>query len=869
MPAPRKKANSRTCDNPVPRHEDCWAKTTENNEPGINVRDHCLNVGCVAEALLERFPDWMKLALKTCSASVLAALHDIGKVSPGFQCKCESWLLGKNIRDRALREGWTACESDHAKISQFTIQQMLDRSQLWDWAAILGAHHGKVKGSQIPWVTEVSQNAWQAERRRLAEELITIFQSLPDHSGEPAQIWFQAGLVAVADWIGSNEGFFPLQSDWGIKERRRHARQALDSIGWKPPRVKSGASFKTLFNEYLPNNLQLAAIQNIQDPGLYVIEGPMGSGKTEAALVAAHQLIEQGKARGIYFALPTQVTSNRIHLRVRQFLEHSLDSPAQFRLTHSTSWLQDASLPLNLVPAGPDTESKENTLESRSWFASSKRALLAPFGVGTVDQALLGIVASNHFFVRQFGLAGKVVILDEVHSYDLYTGTLINVLVKRLREFQSTVIILSATLTEARRRQLLQATEKQSLSGAYPLLSGVNGRQIEIPCKPSSPKLVLIRFMTSEGMIDECIDRAEQGQCVLWIRNTVDEAQETYRLLKSTNCEGGPEIGLLHSRFPFFRREQLEDDWMERLGKDAANRPNGCVLVSTQIAEQSVDIDADLLITDLAPTDMLLQRMGRLWRHDRNRPVGLNPEIWIHSLPLSDDRLLEATERELREALGKSARIYAPYVLLRSYQQWRSREAITLPTDIRNILEATYAEPATVEPDAWRQLHDEIEQQKRKLKDQALFATKIWMQPALPDEEGCQTRFSTYRMAHLLLARVIEQVNAHTFRLHLLEGRPEEASHHSWNFKTAKAIYRNVTPVPLWAVSPGLLRPPGWLANHVSQRTAVGLLRSDGGISWLGSGAETGLSYHGDLGVIINHKLVPRVPEEKFDESYD
>jgi CRISPR-associated endonuclease/helicase Cas3 len=108
--------------------------------------------------------------------------------------------------------------------------------------------------------------------------------------------------------------------------------------------------------------------------------------------------------------------------------------------------------------------------------------------------------------------------------------------------------------------------------------------------------------------------RARRGECLLWIRNTVDEAQETYRALQSANCQDGPSIVLLHSRFPFFRREQLENDWMNQLGKDASNRPNGCILVSTQVAEQSVDIDADLLITDIAPTDMLLQRIGRLWR---------------------------------------------------------------------------------------------------------------------------------------------------------------------------------------------------------------------------------------------------------------
>src|SRR5207244_981263 len=141
---------------------------------------------------------------------------------------------------------------------------------------------------------------------------------------------------------------------------------------------------------------------------------------------------------------------------------------------------------------------------------------------------------------------------------------------------------------------------------------------IEHECEPPPSKTVQIRSISGALPVREALERACHGECLLWIRNTVDEAQETYRTLRDANFSGGPSIALLHSRFPFFRREKLETDWMERLGRNSAKRPAGCVLVSTQVAEQSVDIDADLLITDLAPTDMLLQRLGRLWRHDRS-----------------------------------------------------------------------------------------------------------------------------------------------------------------------------------------------------------------------------------------------------------
>ena len=150
------------------------------------------------------------------------------------------------------------------------------------------------------------------------------------------------------------------------------------------------------------------------------------------------------------------MTSNRIHLRVQPFIERIAGNRRQCGWhTALLGWCR-RSCPQTLRPASPaDDEAREHVRAGRSWFASPKRALLTPYGVGTIDQALLGIVAAKHFFVRQFGLAGKVVVLDEVHTYDLYTGTLIDVLVRRLRDLHCTVLILSATLTKARRRELL------------------------------------------------------------------------------------------------------------------------------------------------------------------------------------------------------------------------------------------------------------------------------------------------------------------------------------------------------------------------------------------------------------------------------
>lgn len=859
MPPPRKTVSSLPEIDRVFRHEYCWAKTKEDGSPGINVLDHCLNVGCVAEQFLALFPPQIrKLAPK--GAATLAALHDVGKVSPGFQVKCESWVKQYDLVERAQRENWSIRQADHAKVSQYTVQLQLKDSCLDAWAAAVGAHHGRIKGERVQ-----LKEPWELERSRLAKSLIYEFGPLPSESPKDAALWFVAGLITVSDWIGSDERQFPQDVLWSMPERRGKAAAALAAIPWQFAAARPALEFDELFPSMRANALQVAVLEVTREPGVYVIEGPMGYGKTEAALAAAYRLIAGRNATGFFFALPTQVTSSRIHLRVRPFVDRISAEMATVRLAHSASWLVESEPLPRLSPMGPMDHDAQETV--RSWFASAKRALLAPFGVGTIDQALLGIIAVKHFFVRQFGLAGKVVILDEVHTYDLYTSTLVTALVKRLRELQCTVIVLSATLTEARRRELLDLPKARPLSRAYPLVSAAASSFIEHECEPPPSKTVHIRNVSNALSGRDVLERARRGECVLWIRNTVDLAQETYSALRDDDASSGLPIALLHSRFPFFRREELENDWMERLGKEGSKRPAGCVLVSTQVAEQSVDIDADLLISDLAPTDMLLQRLGRLWRHARSSRVCSQPEVWIQ-MPEGDGAFFDhASGKELKAALGKNALVYAPYVLLRSLEQWRGRATVELPGQIRQILEATYADPATVEPVGWQELRGEMEEEKEKMASLAVTATAVWHLPPVEDEEGVHTRYSKYPTAQLLLAYGGTPLTRDSAHLELLNGEEAKASSRSWDLETAKAIHRNVARIPLWAVANGTLDSPSWLTNYVSQPAAFGVVAPDGTILRDGKRAA-GLSYSSDQGVIIDRKR-KQSSREDLDESLD
>lgn len=642
----------------------------------------------------------------------------------------------------------------------------------------------------------MTDDDWERTRqeealRFLREMSIEVKNSLPPRpiGHESPVLWTVAGLISVADWIGSDERSFPTERELSLEEIRSRARNYITNIGLGVPHVRQGLSFTDMF-PFRPNELQTAAMQFIRRPGIYVIEAPMGMGKTEAALAAAYTLLCSGHATGIYFALPTQATSNRIHERLDDFVYRiSPDAPST-RLIHANSWLiEGLEHPRPATTAGGD----EDARESRNWFASAKRALLAPFGVGTVDQALLSVVAAKHFFVRRYALAGKVVIIDEVHSYDVYTGTLVGRLCEELVSLGCTILLLSATLTQARRDALLGMLTTPDVAGkgaSYPLLSGrsTEGEPLQpVPVAGPEPKAIKVSFPDETEALEIAVSRAKRGACVLWICNTVDRSQAVRRRLQPFEAEG-LSLGLLHARFPFFRRNELESYWMGALGKEGT-RPPGCVLVATQVVEQSVDLDADIMISELAPTDMLLQRVGRLWRHPRQaRPVA-SPELCVvRELRRVDEfRAMDAVS--IKKALGAKAWVYAPYVLLRSLEVWEGRPSIEIPSDIRVLLDATYTDMGDL-PAGWEDLRNKIEGEH--------FAERMIAETnanlfnlALPDDEGVQTRLSPVPTISLVLAR-----ERRRGQVALLNGDVVQLGGEQFSISTARALHRNLVRVP-------------------------------------------------------------------------
>jgi len=862
----------------------CWAKTTKEGRPGISVYDHCVNVGCVAEALMCGLPTQVRNLLPK-GAVTLAALHDVGKATLGFQVKCPGWLTLQGSPNASLGEAAMSV-SDHAYVSQAFLQELPNGSSFRLWAVAVGAHHGRPKGRKVRLNPPVEcQVPWAQEQRfSLLESLRSVFGPLPTEPPQPTlaphhtDLWLLAGLISVADWIGSNETWFPPDHGLPLDEARKRAHEALRQIGWPGGALKP-TSFSSAFassrcTEFFPNPLQQAVASALLKPGVIVVEGPMGCGKTEAALFAAQQLITSGHHQGIYFALPTQVTSNRIHRRIETFLRNTLADGASLRLAHGNAWLED-DFNLRLAPAFPfwkpgDGDNPDDHIqEGRSWFASAKQALLAPYGVGTIDQALQAVVAVKHFFVRRFALAGKVIVLDEVHSYDIYTGTLISALIRELVNLRCTVIILSATLTAARRSDLLEAAgmKEDGRCSSYPMItSGTtdqNAVWVVAPEWPSRRPITIRPAVISEDeVIEELIRRAEARQHVLWIRNTVVEAQDAFRAVSGALREDTARLGLLHSRFPFHRRVELEHTWLELLGRERPVDGPGSILIATQVVEQSVDIDLDFIVSDLAPTDMLLQRVGRLWRHDRAQREAASPEFWVRMPELR----VEFERRELIQALGRSACVYAPYVLLRTYEAWRSKTQLLLPADIRPLLEATYAEMLVNEPKAWQEFQADLEVEKQQLAANAEAATLVLGRPMLDDREEILTRRKGAPTTPVLLLRSVKLDADGVAFVVALDGTTIEISQYEWRRASARFLHQWIVRAPRWMV-PDKPPHPRWLTLHTTATTTVALVGDDGTCDF-GEGGSV-MAYDPRLGTTAKRSTGITSLRKEYDDEFD
>ncbi len=681
----------------------------------------------------------------------------------------------------------------------------------------VGGHHGRYPTTRVRNLLGKSDDLyeggllWPNElRRALLQEIIDLAGPLPTEDLEkgPRLHWL-TGLVIFCDWIASNTDWFPLgeaggkECLWTFDEAKTRASHAINTIGWHRKEVIDGLSFSECFglDSFRLNPLQSLVVDVADQPGLYIIEAPMGSGKTEAALAAAYKRWTSGNERGLYFALPTQLTSNRIHDRIKVFLLNTVrDKRAVQTLVHGNAWLSEERA-RSFVPSSTPGELCDAS-EACRWFSSSRKGLLAPFGTGTVDQSLMAVLSSKHSALRLFALSGKVVVIDEVHSYDPYTSALVDLLITWLIEVGCTVIVLSATLTAERRSSLVKAggAVEPALppSVPYPLVTKVAAGRAShhsLLCTQAEDSRVGIEVAAAETEADilaRAAEAAERGACVLIIRNTVALAQETYRRAKEALRGDHVPVGLIHSRFPHHRRMENEGRWTQMLGKPPSpSRPPGCILVATQVVEQSVDIDADLLITDLAPTELVLQRIGRLHRHSRPRPPGFEQPLTVLMIPSVD---WDGTPEMAKSALGPSAWVYPPVALYHAEMVWKHRREVTLPLEIRDLLETPIPEPL---PHAAQVFKEQLERETANMLCKASFQDPF-RAPAEDDREGAVTRYNMRPESLLVILDTLPSVMPPVF-----------------NYDLAKHLHEHAARVPQYRLKGALGSQPSWFTAQI------------------------------------------------------
>jgi CRISPR-associated endonuclease/helicase Cas3 len=693
---------------------------------------------------LQRIADALRLPLDDTRRWLVTwiALHDIGKFSRTFQIKapdCWPALLGSReplpppARHDELGRWMLAEAFNREGVPYRTAEAALDRlAPGWrpsDRLKIIDAvagHHGRPPNRDAAFGdASVGGPAFEAA----AEFIATVVDLLdPPRVEQPSErtmaelSWQLASLTIVADWIGSNETWFcyerperDLASYWRDIALPR-ASKALTHAGLAPLGIAAEIGLAALAPEIAskgkPTDLQLWAetVALPNGPVLAILEDVTGSGKTEAALVLAHRLMVEGRAGGLYVALPTTATANAMFERLRQsYLRLFGAGTPSLALAHSARWLyRDQGFTEVAVAGGScGIGDKAGTAGAQcaAWIADDRRkTFLAHVGVGTIDQSLFAVLPVKHQALRLWGLPERVLVIDEVHAYDAYMLRELEALVEFQVALGGCVILLSATLPMRMKRRLAGAFAR-ALGGkdaapaaeAYPLATLLARDTVsEAPCRVRRDlerKIGIRRLSDAAAAVEVIAKLAQAGAAVAWVRNTVDDAIEAAGQLR----DAGLDPLLFHARFAMGERigwggkPGHEGEVLRLFGKtSSATERRGRVLVATQVIEQSLDVDFDLVISDLAPIDLLIQRAGRLWRHTwRKRPID-GPLLLIVS---PDPR--EAINKDwYRKAFPRAAYVYENHALLCvTARELLAMDSISVPEDVRGLIEAVYSDP--------------------------------------------------------------------------------------------------------------------------------------------------------------------------------
>ncbi|WP_347331183.1 CRISPR-associated helicase Cas3' [Marinimicrobium locisalis] len=706
-------------------------------------------------------------------------LHDLGKMTASFQSLFEPMGLarvslpdgvsydGKNGRHDQL--GYDVWKKNQ-RASPIKVANLREKRRVGFYLGVFWGHHGKPV-EQAPTVP-------RGESRRLTEEDVEAAQQwigdcqalldfeLPQHCWGDADFeerlkqvsWLLAGLGTYCDWVGSDSEIFtyrddviPLDEYWRQVALPAAERGIAKTEVFESVTVRPFGGFKSLF-PFEPSPLQAYAERVPVDvsPQLFILEDLTGAGKTEAALTLAHRLLAAGAGRGLYLGLPTMATSNAMFERVANHYQRMLARPGEAApsivLAHGARDMNDRFREASLGEGRSDKAygggEATASVHCNQWLADSrKKALLAPVGVGTVDQALLAILPKRHQSLRVLGLYGKVLILDEVHAADEYMLALLEHLMVLHASQGGSLIMLTATLPLARRRRLVSAWQKALGQSPTPLqctalddfplatrVCGAEGMGEErLACREGTEKRVAVNFIHMESdCVDLLVEAVSRGQSAVWIRNSVDEAISAYRQLRE-KLANPEQCQLFHSRFVLQHRKEREAWVMGHFGKQSGeNERAGRVLIATQVFQESLDADADIMISDLCLIDDLIQRAGRLHRHARDgngnprpgQPDGReSPRLWVHAPewnPTPEADWLKRHSPNTQYVYQRPGRIWRTMAYL------REKGEIRLPEESRRMIETVYGDEVAI-PEALEAAEQEYSGLERASNSQGQF----------------------------------------------------------------------------------------------------------------------------------------------------
>ncbi len=824
---------------------------------------HCLDVAAVGVEYLARAPAVRQLFAQrlgdeqglTGWIAFWLALHDLGKFAESFQgqrtdlfralCGHDptkvytlrhdsvGWLLWTGpVRRMAYQEGWFGTETAEYG------------DGLDSWAQAVTGHHGQPPEAIGFWETHCDP---RADRDAVASFIGEVRALLldADAAAIPTRLsaaefevvsrelsWWMAGIAVLADWLGSNTTFFPydrpdiaLADYWPhARERAKHALAVAEVL---PIETPDELDFAALFPGIAdPSPLQrwAGSVSLNKGPQIHLLEDVTGAGKTEAAVLLTHRLMASGNGDGFFIGLPTMATANAMYDRIAQVYGRLFANRASLALAHGSRDLvedfAESVLPADRAEHDPSQQDESASARCAAWLADhNKRALLAPAGVGTLDQVLLAALQSRHQSLRLLGLVHKVLVVDEVHACDAYMLRVLGTALTFHARAGGSAILLSATLPEAMKQTLLDAFARGCdearapalAQPAYPLVTSWSAAAPDtlterpLATRASVCRKIAVRYVESEEEVVRGIEAAlASGQCVCWMRNTVADALAAHERFSASLPED--KLTLFHARFALQDRLKIEKRVLARFGPEGGPAERaGQLLIATQVVEQSLDVDFDLVVTDLAPIDRVIQRAGRLHRHVRDargtrivEPDALDqrgqPCMWVFGPAWRDDPGADWFKAVFRGA----AAVYPHHGQLWLTAKALSAGHFSMPDDARDLIEGVFGDREPV-PGALLQRVDDLADDEDRSNASMAKANTVnfsagysrngpdwWSDAKVPSRLGEATQevvlarwdgdallpwaehavrrhawaYSTVRVAERLIARAVEPVSA-------------------------------------------------------------------------------------------------------------